>query len=413
MNSDIFTDEYQILTPHGFVDFDGIRKTDKDIGITLYLSDDSRFICKDDHEIKTIKGFVKAKNAINCALLKWNKEVTIDKITKNTEEENFYDILEIKNEDHSFYSNDIVSHNCDFIGSVSTLIDHNFLKELKPTEPMKIPKLPDCVKIWELPRNPKEMEVKNWEYVASLDSGYGIHADYTVLQICLVKSNITIHQVAKIYSNKMDIDEFCKKARNLLKCYNDPRLIIEQNGPGIAAMQFFHLKAEYENLLHFHPAGKHMGLWATDRLKETACILLKTCVQRNFLKLKDRETIEELHSFGKTTQKKWGALGGNHDDHVTSIYWITYYVNTPFFYGNVVEVDMKKVSEDELLLTTEEERAAAEKVMSDVKNPNFHKEELKKGEEFLPEPENEGVMDESGENSEDGDGIETGSMFRV
>ena len=304
-------------------------------------------------------------------------------------------------------------YKCDFIGSVSTLIDHNFLKELKPTEPMKIPKLPDCVRIWELPRNPKKMEVKNWEYVASLDSGYGIHADYTVMQICLVKSNITIHQVAKIYSNKFDIEEFCQKARKLLKCYNDPQLIIEQNGPGIAAMQYFHFKAEYENLLHFHPSGKLMGLWATDRLKETACILLKTCVQRNFLKLKDRETIEELHSFGKTTQKKWGALGGNHDDHVTSIYWITYYVNSPLFYGNVVEIDMKKVSEDELLLTTEDERAITEKAMADVRNPNFHKEELEKGAEFIPEIETKGLMDAIAEDNENGKDIGSGTIFRL
>ena len=299
---------------------------------------------------------------------------------------------------------------CQFIGSVSTLIDHNFLRDLKPVEPMKIPKLPDCVKIWELPRNPKQIEVKNWEYVASIDSGYGIHADYTVLQICLVKSNITIHQVAKLYSNSMDIDEFCQKARNLLKCYGDPRLIIEQNGPGIAAMQFFHLKAEYENILHFHPTGKQMGLWATDRLKETACILLKTCVQRGFLKLKDRETIEELHSFGKTTQKKWGGLGGNHDDHVTSIYWIVYYVNTPFFYGNVVEVDMKRVSEDEYLLTTEEERSTADKVMADVRDPNFHMTELQKGAEFLPENQINGIYDE---NDGEGENLGSGLMFRT
>ena len=299
---------------------------------------------------------------------------------------------------------------CQFIGSISTLIDHNFLRDLKPVEPMKIPKLPDCVKIWELPRNPKQIEVKNWEYVASIDSGYGIHADYTVLQICLVKSNITIHQVAKLYSNSMDIDEFCQKARNLLKCYGDPRLIIEQNGPGIAAMQFFHLKAEYEDIMHFHPTGKQMGLWATDRLKETACILLKTCVQRGFLKLKDRETIEELHSFGKTTQKKWGGLGGNHDDHVTSIYWIVYYVNTPFFYGNVVEVDMKRVSEDEYLLTTEEERSTADKVMADVRDPNFHMAELQKGAEFLPENQINGIYDE---NDGEGEDLGSGLMFRT
>jgi len=274
---------------------------------------------------------------------------------------------------------------CMFVGSVSTLIDHHFLQTMKATNPLKIPKLPEFIKIWELPLKERELEAKNWEYVASLDPGYGMHADNTVLQIFLAKSNITAHQVAKMSANGMDIEEFCKKANMLLKKYHCPPLIIEQNGPGIAAMNFFWKTAEYENLLHFDPKGKHMGMWATDKLKDNACVLLKTYIQRKFLHINDQETINELHSFGRKTVTKWGGLGGNNDDHVTSLYWIAYYLQSPLFYGKIVEVNIKNFAEDDVVLSSEEERKKEEEVLANMQNHEFHKEELEKGAEFLSE----------------------------
>ena len=65
--------------------------------------------------------------------------------------------------------------------------------------------------------------------------------------------------------------------------------------------------------------------------------------------LYDRQTINELYSFGRVTSTKWGGLGGNHDDHITSAYWIPYYLNTPYFYGNIVEVNLKSFDEDDII----------------------------------------------------------------
>ena len=285
-------------------------------------------------------------------------------------------------------------YKCDFIGSVSTLIDHHFLKLLEPKEPMKIPKLPPFIKIWELPRKSEEMEAKNWEYVASLDSGYGVYKDNTVMQIFLVKSNITAHQVCTMHSNSMEIEEFCKKARVLLKKYNDPALIIEQNGPGIAATKYFHSTAEYDNLMHFDHTGNHMGLWASEKLKQNAVILLKTYVQRKFLKLHDGITINELHSYGQVTQNKWGALGGNHDDHVTSLYWIPFYLQSPLFYGNIVEVNIKQLEEDEIILTPEDEMASRDKLLQEMSDTAQQQEDLSNAAEHLSKNEENEEEDE-------------------
>jgi hypothetical protein len=98
-----------------------------------------------------------------------------------------------------------------------------------------------------------------------------------------------------------------------------------------------------------------MGLWASEKTKQNACILFKTYIERKFMKIYDRQTINEMHSFGKVTQERWGGLGGNHDDHITATYWIPYYIQSPYYYGKIVEVNMKELEEDEVILKTEEE----------------------------------------------------------
>jgi len=408
---DVFTDKYEILTPHGFVDFDGIRKTEKCKGITLHFNDGSDFSCTPEHKLKINGSYINAINSLNCKLLTSNASKRIIKITKRNKKENFYDVLDVKNNDHSYYSSGIVSHNCQFIGSVSTLIDHNFLGTMKAKPPLKIPKLAEFIRIWDLPKKTAELEARNWEYIASLDSGYGMHADSTVMQIFLVKSNITAHQVAVMSSNKMDIDEFCKKANMLLKKFHSPNLIIEQNGPGIAATNFFHLKAEYENLLHFDPNGRHMGMWATDKLKDNACVLLKTYIQRKFLHIYDQETINELYSFGKVSQTKWGALGGNHDDHVTATYWIAYYLQSPLFYGTIVEVNIKSLAEDAVILTDEDEKDRENEVLNNMRDPRFHQEELEKGAKYLPEDYQNDVIKENNGDTGNIDDVEGSGLF--
>lgn len=272
---------------------------------------------------------------------------------------------------------------CEFVGSVSTLIDHHFLKTLESKKPMKIPNLPEFIRIYAPPLKKEKLEAEGWEYVASLDSGYGVHQDSSVLQIFLVKSNITLEQVATISSNKMDIDLFCKKSYVILKKYYEPSLIIEQNGPGLAAMKFFYNSVEYENILHFDPSGRHMGLWASEKTKQNACILFKTYIERKFMKIYDRQTINEMHSFGKVTQERWGGLGGNHDDHITATYWIPYYIQSPYYYGTVVDVNMKELEEDEVILKTEDEIANERMTLEKMQNKSQVLKELENNAKYL------------------------------
>ena len=360
----VFNNLYEILTPNGFMPFDGISQTESQIGITLTLSNNQTFNCATKHKIKCNGSFINAEDTTGLYVDSLGAYVT--NIDVNQIAEQYYDVLETTT--HEYLSSGLISHNCEFVGSVSTLIDHHFLKTLESKKPMKIPNLPEYIRIYEPPLKKEKLEAEGWEYVASLDSGYGVHQDSSVLQIFLVKSNITAHQVAVISSNKMDIDLFCKKCYVILKKYHEPALIIEQNGPGIAAMKFFYNSVEYENILHFDPSGRHMGLWASEKTKQNACILFKTYIERKFMKINDRQTINEMHSFGKVTQERWGGLGGNHDDHITSVYWIAFYLQSPYYYGKIVEVNLKSMEEDDIILKTEEELSEERIALENVQN---------------------------------------------
>lgn len=291
---------------------------------------------------------------------------------------------------------------CEFVGSVSTLIDHHFLKTLESKKPMKIANLPDFIRIYNTPLKKEKLEAEGWEYVASLDSGYGVHQDNSVLQIFLVKSNITVHQVAVIASNKMDIDLFCKKCYVILKKYHDPALIIEQNGPGIAAMKFFYNQVEYENILHFDPSGHHMGLWASEKTKQNACILFKTYVQRKFMTIPDRQTINEMHSFGKVTQERWGGLGGNNDDHITAAYWVPFYLQSPLYYGKVVEVNLKSLEEDDVILKTEEQINEERLAFDAMDNKQKQLKTLADSARYLDHTKNRNQSDDTDEDDDSG-----------
>lgn len=376
-NQNIFishNDLYDVLTSTDFKPFMGIVKHENKNSVTLILSDKGKFTCAPDHKIKTLYGFVPAQDCVGLFLIE--RDVYVTNIVYNSSTEPLFDLLEVEN--HEYISSNIVSHNCDFVGSVSTLIDYTFLKSMRAEEPMELPNLPDFVKIYDLPKSIDLLEVKNWQYIACLDTGYGVRADSSVLKIYLVVSNITMHLVAQMAANDMEVNDFCDAANQLLANYHNPNLIIEMNGPGATAMSYFYSVVEYENLVHFDPRGRLKGLWATDKLKNAAVTMLKSYIQRKLIKDYDADTLVELYSFGKVSKEKWGAMGGNHDDHVMAMLWCIYYVNSPLFYGNIVEANVAGSKNKDLILQTDDSLNEEIEAMTLMRDKNFHDSEMEK-----------------------------------
>lgn len=236
-------------------------------------------------------------------------------------------------------------YECEFVGSAITLIDYKILQKLHPDQPMQLACTPPDfqMRMFQKPLIKQKLEINGWTYIASIDTGYGIRKDYHVLQILLARSNVDLEQVFVMSSNTVTIEDFCAYSYLVLQGYGFPPLTIEYNGPGARTLGIMFNNLQYENIVHYD--NKLRGMWATDTIKQTAVMLLKLYVQRFYCKLHDEATINELMSFTTTTEsgRKWGATGGNHDDHVTSLYWCVYYAASPMFEGgNVEEVDFLK-----------------------------------------------------------------------
>ena len=197
---------------------------------------------------------------------------------------------------------------CEFIGSATTLIDY------KPPVPKQI------------------LEKEDWTYVAALDTGFGMRQDSHVLQILLAKTSCRAEQVLVLSSNEVTVEDFCAMSASILRMYGNPPLTIEYNGgSGMTAHKTMFENLGYDNLINYDQYFR--GIYSTNPVKTRAVMLLKLYVQRGYLQLKDENTINELMSFTKLNQFTWGGSGGNHDDHVTSLYWCVYFMDSNWFPG--------------------------------------------------------------------------------
>ena len=277
-------------------------------------------------------------------------------------------------------------YECEFVGSGITLIDYRCLETLKASDPLPFdnslwpPSLAEIVKdisirTFKYPEPAGAMEAKGYSYAASIDTAYGMRQDYHVMQITKVYSNIKCEQVFTMSSNCTEVSDFCRIANIILKFYHNPYLIIEYNGPGKSTYDYFFNVAMYPNIINF---DLHLrGLWATPTMKNNVVILLKMYVQRGYIKLHDYNTIMELMTFTKKTQNTWGGGGNTHDDHVTSLYWIIYFLNSTYYYGNFEEIE--NLSETEMLRLSDEMRNRYADALDFVKSPDAMAEQHKLG----------------------------------
>lgn len=277
-------------------------------------------------------------------------------------------------------------YECEFVGSGITLIDYRCLETLKASDPLPFdnslwpPALAEIVKdisirTFKYPEPAGVMEAKGYSYAASIDTAYGMRQDYHVLQITKVYSNIKCEQVFTMSSNCTEVSDFCRIANIILKFYHNPFLIIEYNGPGKSTYDYFFNVAMYPNIINFDLHAR--GLWATPTMKNNVVILLKMYVQRGYIKLHDYNTIMELMTFTKKTQNTWGGGGNTHDDHVTSLYWIIYFLNSTYYYGNYEEIE--NLSETEMLRLSDEMRNRYADALDFVKSPDAMAEQHKLG----------------------------------
>lgn len=315
-------DEYEILTPHGFCDFDGITKYDKKKRIEIVLDTGRKIICDKDH-LFIIKGKeVKAKYLRNGDFLETDNEDEIIVSIKKSNKESCYDAFNVKNKDHSYFTNNIKSHNCRFIGSTTNLIDPDVLENIKTDKPIAL-QFNDRFLIYKHPE-------KNKQYVLGIDTAAGTGLDYSVIQVLQINGDNDLEQVAVFRDNMIDIHEFAEVCVGVSEYYNHAQMMVENNGVGKALVNELFYTHENENLVNLDPKG--LGINANKETKADACTLIKNYIENKWLKIHDQTTLYELSRFIEIRknvfqcQEKTG-----HDDTVSGLYWANYFVKTPYY----------------------------------------------------------------------------------
>lgn len=111
----ILNSDYEVLTPNGFKDFKGIKKTQRFDNIKLTFNDSSTIIVTPEHRFLVCKGIFRRARKLKV------KHKILDKVITDIEynvecSNNFYDLLDVE-DGHIYNTSSVVSHNCGWIDS--------------------------------------------------------------------------------------------------------------------------------------------------------------------------------------------------------------------------------------------------------------------------------------------------------
>lgn len=329
----------KILTPNGFESFSGIQKLEKEC-LELILSTTS-LKCSKNHRILTKSGGFKIAED-----LKINDEIQIkngfDNILKIKQIGVLpvYDLLNV--ESNQYYTNDIVSHNCEFDEVGESALDQELFDSMKKYTLQPLFVLDDghyC--LWEKPNEDRI-------YVAGVDISEGIGKDASVIQILDITEPRRIKQVAVYHNNKIPPTEFTPKLREILQHWGDPLAMIERNNCGGQVVDNLKREYNYESIVN----------WGAEKVKNRVNSVLGVINHQNTkyhavqnqrylinsekrVQINDINTVLELNDFIRGKHGKWEAKSGSHDDRVMSLIWALMILHEELapIYFDVVEKD--------------------------------------------------------------------------
>ena len=116
-------DEWEVLTPNGWSDIEGVSKIQKPSYIKIIFNNNSWIKCSNNHKLKLLNGeFIYAKDIKRGMEFEGkNKTSFIVKSTRKINKKIYlYDLNNVK-KNNEFYSNDIISHNCALIDDAGDL----------------------------------------------------------------------------------------------------------------------------------------------------------------------------------------------------------------------------------------------------------------------------------------------------
>ena len=306
----------KIETPYGFESFYGINKIKKDKYIHLKFTNGKELKCSLDHPLSTIEGIIKAKD-LDIYTEVYTKDGGCFLVESEIVEEQIelYDIVNsgIK---HLYYSNNIVSHNCEFLGSVDTLIAPSKLRSLVYDTPIKRNAGLDVYE-----------EVKEeHDYIITIDVARGVSEDYSAF-IVIDITQFPHKLVAKYRNNEIKPMLFPNIIYEVAKNYNNAYTLCEVNDIGDQVASLLHYDLEYQNVLMCSMRGRagqvvgqgfsgkktQLGVKMSKTVKKVGSLNLKTIIEEDKLIFSDYDIISELTTFISKSNSFEAEEGCNDD----------------------------------------------------------------------------------------------------
>lgn len=328
--------QLKILTPDGYKDFYGIKQSEKECYRVVHsdgeiiVSIDHKFQLYDDtfEEIQNIipGEIIKHKNGFYSKILR-KIPIGIRKV---------YSPIQVKDTE-TYISNDIVSHNCSFIGSSKTLVSGDAIEKLRVENPIKIA-YDYCMRVYEEP-------VKGALYIMGVDSATGTGGDYSAFQVLRVYNSRRIEQVCCYNSNVVKVGEYSRIVHETSLRYNNAMMIVESDNIGEQVCNELWYTLESENMINTDK--KVLGTKATKKSKLNACIKLRDFIEEGRLLVKDSTTIEQLSRFEETNQPNvFKGASGINDDLVSSLYWAVYCYMQPEIEKEDESINIERENEE-------------------------------------------------------------------
>jgi len=209
-----------------------------------------------------------------------------------------------------------VEFECEFLGSVNTLINPAKLKNLVYENPITRNAGLDV----------HEKPIPNHQYLITVDVARGLGNDYSAFIVVDI-TNFPYNIVAKYKNNEIKPMLFPSVIYDVAKGYNDAFLLVEVNDIGDQVASIIHYDLEYDNLLMASMRGRagqvvgtgfsgkktQLGVRTTAAVKKLGCSNLKTLLEDDKILVKDYEIISELTTFSQK-HNSFEAEEGCNDD---------------------------------------------------------------------------------------------------
>lgn len=226
-----------------------------------------------------------------------------------------------------------VEFECEFLGSVDTLIGASKLRTMVYDEPLTRNKGLDVF----------EEPIKEHQYVITVDVARGITKDYSAFTV-IDTTTIPYKMVAKYRNNVIKPLLFPNIIHQVATGYNHAYVLVEVNDIGGQVADIMQFDLEYDNLLMCAMRGRagqvvgqgfsgsktQLGVKTSTTVKKTGCSNLKALIEDDKLLINDYDVIAELTTFIQKGQA-WEAEDGCNDDLAMCLVMFAWLATSDYF----------------------------------------------------------------------------------